>query len=340
MNTNQPSPTPLSSAEMIRHRDQVVSSLAATADSLSGSLRRRLMRLADYLAFCDRIESVLGQPMLLEIYLGLREKNDPTQRDIDEVVQRAVTRAWQQRFTGTPWWSSLLYPAMILGISGLVLIGACWLVVPVFERMFDEFGLLLPLPTVAIIGLSHWILSPWLYLAGLLLAACVFAFVWMISGNERRADTPPKWLGSAFDSTRKVWADWAWHLSLLLQSGQPESTAIAIAGSATGRRWLRSGSAAWADRVHRGEQPFAGITHFRGQSCHLLSSAFDLDASTDDKAAMLRGVAEVYWDRDRLRSRWQLGWLSPLMVVSVGFIVWFILIALFMPLINLISGLS
>lgn len=340
MKTNEHAKSPLSSVEMIRHRDQIVSSLAVTAESLSGSLRRRLRRLADYLAFGDGIETVLGQPMLLEIYLGLRETNDPAQSHIDAIVQNVVARTWQQRLTGMPWWSSLLYPVVVLGISALVLIGACWLVVPVFETMFDEFGLTLPLPTIAIIGLSHWILSPWSYVAAMLVATCVVALVWLVRGHERYADTSPRWLESVFDSTRKVWADWAWHLSLLLRSGQPESDAIVIAGSASGRRWLRTGSAAWANRIGRGEQPFADITHFRGPPCQLLSSALELDASVDDKAAMLHGVAQVYWDRDRLRFGRNLSWLSPLLVFLVGFIVWFIMIALFMPLVRLISGLA
>lgn len=368
-----PTIKPLTTSEIVAFRDQVVLAFAAAADSVGGSIRRRIMRLANHLAYIEHVDAVLSQPVLLEVFLCLRDVKSPTQHDVDEVVRQTIARLLNRRSTGPPWWSVLLYPLFVLLICGAVTIGVCIVVVPTFEQMFYEFGMRLPLPTMALIELSHWVQNPMFYLAMLCVLICVGVFGWLISGNEFPWSGQPvsqRVSGTMFPSTRQAWADWAFHLSLLFRSGQSDPESLLIAGRASGRRWLRANSQQWAESVRCGEQPFQNVTHFRGEPCHLMALALNSvplvaessvartvvaetsvadtlvaestisESDTTARSELLNRVAEVYWDDDRSRSQWRLGWLSPLLVIMVGFIVCFVLFSLFLPLVELITGLT
>ena len=332
--------------EMTELRDRVVSSLAATASSSTGSMRRSINRLADFLARGDIPNCVVNHPVLLEIFLRLGDLPNATQSQIDGVVEQTISRVYRRTRGEQPWWIVLFYPLVVIVVCSIVVGGICWLVVPTFEKMFQEFGITLPTPTLALIAISHAVGNPALYVAILIVSVCAAALLWFLSGNEWRiagqtaTNTGPRFMRGWFPSKRAVWADWAWHLSLLLRFGKQETEAITIAGQASGKRWLRKGSAVWTDAIRAGHQPFKKVTHFHGVACHVMSLALDADEPTDARAKLLAFVAELYWDRDQSRTQWKLSWLSPIITFLIGLLIWFILLALFMPMVSLISGLS
>ncbi|MCM2371533.1 Type II secretion system F domain protein [Rhodopirellula sp. ICT_H3.1] len=262
------------------------------------------------------------------------------------------------------------YPVVVLGICCLVLGLISVIVVPTFQQMFDEFGLQLPMFTRILFGVSDFIQSPMTYVGLALFLTCCGLFAWLRWGassplHARAAKTAGSAVnlhGSGLRSTRGAWADWAWHVSLLMRAGRCKADAIEMAGAASNQLWLRRGSGFWADAIRSGENPFHGVTHFRSVPCHLLADALGIDialsqpprprpgvspatpANADSlklyQAGVLRDIAEIYWDRDQRGKVWQLGWLSPLIIFGVGFIIWFAVIALFAPLVELITGLS
>lgn len=327
-------------------RDRVVSSLAATANSSSGSMGRSINRLADFLACGDIPRCVVRHPVLLEIFLRLRDMPEPTQSQVDRVVEQTISRAYARSRGQQPWWIVLFYPLVVIVVCSIVVGGICWMVVPTFEKMFNEFGLRLPVPTRGLIAISHAVRDPTLYIA--ILVACVLAvlLLWFVSGNELTtagkapATNGPRFRRSWFPSKREVWADWAWHLSLLLRSGKQDTEAITIASESSGKRWLRRGSLVWTDAMRAGRRPFKDVTHFRGEACHLMSLALNSDEPMNARAKLLAYVAELYWDRDQSRTQSKLSWLSPVLVFCIGSLVLFIVIALFMPMVRLITGLS
>jgi hypothetical protein len=370
-------------------RDDVVLALTVTADRLSGSSRRKLRRLADEIAFLKTPEDVLRNPMALEIFLLLAGRNaivgawtmnasesssdhrdivmqnDLPAKELDTQVTTEVAvnrvllthlpiRAGSQRVV-----TMLAYPFVILLICGLVLAVFSWQLVPPFKSMYDEFGLSLPLFTKLLFQLADVVQSPLTYLVLITFLLCVAGFAWIQYGPARLMRgpaSPVSFHGSGLRSTRGMWADWAWHVSLLLRAGISKADAIQIAGENCGPVWLRRGSQVWSQRIRDGQNPFRGVTHFRGEACQLLADALtiDQDLKSDSsvvtahpgaslllyQAGVLREVAEIYWDRDQQRAMWRLAWISPLALIGIGLIVLFVVASLFAPLIDLISGLS
>lgn len=336
----------LAPEEMVDLRDRVVSSLAATAHSSSGAMRRSINRLADFLACGDLPQCVVRHPVLLDIFLRLGDFPEPTQSQVDRIVEQAISQAYARTRGQQPWWMVLFYPLVVIVVCSIVVGGICWLVVPTFEKMFSEFGLMLPVPTKALIAISHAVRDPMLYLVVAVTIVVAAITLWFASGNEwktARGNTllsGPRLRRRWFPSRREVWADWAWHLSLLMRFGKQETDAITIASESSGKRWLRKGSVVWTEAMRAGNRPFKDVTHFRGEACHLMSLALNSDEPRNARAKLLAFVAELYWDRDQSRTQLQLSWLSPVLIFCIGLLVWFILVALFMPMVELISGLS
>ncbi|MFG0290822.1 MAG: Type II secretion system F domain protein [Rhodopirellula sp. JB044] len=263
----------------------------------------------------------------------------------------------------------IAYPLVVMSVCTGILIFAGLLIVPTFEQMFDEFGLKLPFFTELLFRFANVIQSPFTYVVLIALAAFVALAAWLRWGTNSplyarssRRGTSVQFRPTAPRSARGTCADWAWHLSLLMRSGLSKADAIEIAGVASAQKWLCRGSRYWADAIRMGDNPFHGVTHFHRVPCHMLADALSIDivlapqlqsepskpsATLDSpetlnqyQANILREIAELYWDRDRHVTIWRLGWVSPLIVFGVGFIIWFVVIALFAPLVSLITGLT
>lgn len=56
---------------------------------------------------------------------------------------------------------ALIYPIAVVIIAGLILALIMIVIVPTFEKMFDEFGLPLPAPTLLLIAMSNYIVKYW-----------------------------------------------------------------------------------------------------------------------------------------------------------------------------------
>ncbi len=369
--------------------DDVVLALTMTADRLSGSPRRKLRRLADEIAFLKTPEDVLRNPMALEIFLLLAGRNaidgawanntsEPSSEHCDVVLQNdSATKELQTQVTpelavnqvllshlpiraGSQRVVTMLaYPFAVLLICGLVLAVFSWQLVPPFKSMYDEFGLSLPLFTKLLFQMADVVQSPLTYLVLLAFLLCAGCFIWLQYGPsqaKRGRAASVTFHAAGLRSTRGVWADWAWHASLLLRAGLTKADAVRMAGETCGPVWLCRGSQVWSQRIRDGENPFRGVTHFRGEACALLADALTIDEvlRTDGSAAtnhdgasvslyqagVLREIAEIYWDRDQQRAMWRLGWVSPLAVIGIGLIVLFVVASLFAPLVELITGLT
>lgn len=54
---------------------------------------------------------------------------------------------------------AMIYPVVVVMVAILILVFIMIKIVPVFQKMFDEFGLKLPLPTEILINLSKWLVK-------------------------------------------------------------------------------------------------------------------------------------------------------------------------------------
>jgi len=344
-------------------KDNVVLALTQAADSLAGLRRRELIRLSDRVAFVDDADVVLRDARLLELFLPLAmaqpelsQSEDRTrQGEVERRVFQVLQRQARQSHAKNERWGVLLYPLVVLLLSTLVFAAISIWIIPVFEQMFFEFGLSLPSPTLLVISISHLFQSIWFWLlfAGLVMLLAVMLGMraaddlrWLIWGNV------DSWFSSGY-STRRSLGDLAWHTAMLLEIGQPVETSVEIAAAASRKATLRRESPNLTRHLgltnpgpNPPQNPLAApqehtaTNWYLGVPCHLLAHALNIRQDNSEQLATLREVARLYWDREQTKSVWILSWLQPVAVLMISLIVGFVVLALFMPLVSLISGLS
>ncbi len=69
---------------------------------------------------------------------------------------------------------AMTYPAICLGISLIILVVILVFVVPVFDKMFQEFGSALPAPTQIVVNMSHFFKGNFFYIV---IAAVLFTWI-------------------------------------------------------------------------------------------------------------------------------------------------------------------
>lgn len=394
--TSSPSPTSWIH-EWLPFRDKIVLALTSTADHLSGHPTKKLLRVADAIAFAEKESDILGNPLALEIFLTLSENSslnlNPAsahesttvsaehevvapvtvannersvfEEDLHVIVEHAVNEVLLNHFPVHVARQRLLtmiaYPLLVLLMCGVILVFTSVLPIPTFKLMFEEFGLHVPAITRLLFAVSGIVSSPWTYLWLGLFLLCIV----VLQGQHWRLFRP--WSRDSFTnsagvirrgrevrSKRGVCGDWAWHISLLMRAGIGKADAIELAGNSSDRGWLRRDSKRWAQEMRAGKNPFLSITHIHGLACPLLTDLLALDFSAHapavysggdvdlplDQAGVLRDIAELYWDRTQPRAISHLGCLSQIFYMGILFAIGFTVMALFAPMVQLITGLS
>jgi type II secretory pathway component PulF len=250
-------------------------------------------------------------------------------------IERAILAT-----TTTRWGHLIAYPLTMVMLSLALLVFFSFNVIPIFERMFDEFGLDLPAVTSFVILLSHWAQAGWWIVLVVFVAFILGLIVLRLNGNF---DSSSRYKFGAIEkwctSTRAAWADWALHVAMLTEAGVTQPDAVEIAGRSSPKAWLARFSRAWSNELRSGNQHFQSLSHVDGKSVNTLAYAIRLPSSVD-RAAVLYDVAANYREWDASRTYWWLDWVNPLTVTGIAFGVGTMLVSLFLPLISLISGLT
>ncbi|MCC9643928.1 type II secretion system F family protein [Rhodopirellula sp. JC740] len=253
-------------------------------------------------------------------------------------------RRWESSISRRPsrnrFWVLLAYPIVLSITSIAILMLICVFLVPSFEEMMDDFGLALPLPTRTVFAVSRFTQTygAWLLL-GIIILVVIAAFARLLSHRAGKASPWIRLGQRLFTPTRLAWASWAEHVALLLQTGLSKADAYRIAGESSPARFMRTVSQECLASLKSGRAPLSGITHVRGKPSHLMIRALQ-SPSPEEQASLLREVGKLYEDRERHKRRDLLVWLTPLVVLLIGGITGWVMIALFMPLVELVSGLT
>jgi type IV pilus assembly protein PilC len=230
--------------------------------------------------------------------------------------------------------SAMVYPSVIMAFAFIVLVALIVFLVPVFEGVFKQFGGELPMITQITVNLSNALTTVWyLFIAGGV--GIVMGFKkWKGSDRGRkqwdtmRLKTPFK-IG---DIVQKVaLARWSRTLSALTTAGVPLLQALEITGKTAGNWQVEKAMADVISSVRQGgtiAAPLKEAAIFPGMVTHMIG----VGEETGALDTMLDKVADFYEDQVAAAVKALTSILEPVMIVIVGLIVGFILIAMYMPL--------
>jgi type IV pilus assembly protein PilC len=228
----------------------------------------------------------------------------------------------------------MMYPAVVSSFALLVLFAMVAFLVPVFVNVFKEFGGQLPAITKFTVAISNFVTHQW-YLLFLLVGGSIFGFKkWKNSEWGR-----PQW--DAFrlrfpfkigEVVQKVAiARWSRTFSALITSGVPILQAIEITGQTAGNTIVERAMHEVTESVKSGgtiAAPLRDAPVFPSMVAHMIG----VGEETGALDSMLAKVADFYEDEVDTAVKALTSILEPIMIVVVGGIVGFIVIAMYMPL--------
>src|SRR3954464_10849507 len=231
--------------------------------------------------------------------------------------------------------SAIMYPILIGGFAVTVLLALVTFLVPVFEKIFKDFGGELPAITKVTVAMSHLVTKQW-YIGLAIVVASVIGFKkWKATerGREQwdRFKLRVPW--KIGDIVQKVaLARFSRTYSALIAAGVPMLQAIEITGRTSGNKVIENAMHQVRESVKGGgsiAQPM------RNETVAFPSMVTQMVAGGEETGAletMLSKVADFYEDEVAAAVKALTSILEPLMIVVVGAIVGFIVISMYMPM--------
>ena len=237
---------------------------------------------------------------------------------------------------------AMVYPITVLvvaiGVLGLLLVK----VIPVFERMFQDFGGALPGPTQMVVDVSHFLQAYIVYMLIGLTAAVVGFF----QGRRRvpsfryRTDALVLKLPVFGTLLRKVAvARFSRTLGTMISSGVPILDALDICARTAGNKVIEAALQRTRAAISEGRtiaEPLEASGVFPGMVVQMIA----VGEQTGAMDAMLSKIADFYDDEVDTAVEALTSLLEPLMMVFLGGSIGAILIAMYLPIFKLADNIK
>jgi len=233
--------------------------------------------------------------------------------------------------------SAMTYPTVIITFAMIVVLALVTFLVPVFAGIFKEFGGELPLITRVTVGASDFVKGFWyLLIAGT--AGAIFGFRKFKKSPRGREIIQRAMLKAPMkigDIVQKVaLARWSRTFSALITAGVPLLAALDIVGKTAGNVVVEQAMDKVVESVKSGGTiagPLKESSVFPSMVGHMVG----VGEETGALDAMLSKIADFYEDQVAAAVKSLTAIIEPIMIIVVGAIVGFIVIAMYMPMFSL-----
>ena len=239
--------------------------------------------------------------------------------------------------------AAMVYPIIVMTMAIAILAFLLVFIVPKFEVIFHEMLGDKPLPaiTLFVIGVSNFVKNHGLVLLGLLIAAvAAYKLIARTRAGRSIIDRFKLRVPLFGDLIRKTAISrFSRTLGTLVTSGVPILQALNITRETAGNMVIAGAISQVHDSVKEGEsivQPLEASGAFPPMAISMI----DVGEETGQLPEMLLKIADVYDDETDNSVAALTSMLEPIMIVFLALVVGTIVIALFMPLISIISGLQ
>lgn len=234
--------------------------------------------------------------------------------------------------------SALVYPAILLALSIVVVAIIMLKVVPEFARFYDQFGRELPVSTRVIVAISSFVAGYLPIILVAIVAAGVAFWYWLHQPGQRvRFDRVVLGLPLAGPTVRKYSTSQAARtLSTLLGGGIPLVNALDTSARSIGNRFMSRELQVAAQQVREG-RALAQAMNERGQFPDVAIKMIEVGESTGALQDMLNSLADFYDEEIETGLGRFVTLVEPILLVTMGLVIAVLLLALYMPLFQLSS---
>jgi type IV pilus assembly protein PilC len=234
---------------------------------------------------------------------------------------------------------AMIYPAAVVTVAVLIVFFIMIYVVPSFEQMFKDLGQNLPAPTQLLLNTSDILLKFWYLVPGV--PFLLYVGFKLIARSEKGRLALDKFkLGlpvfGAIISKSSI-SRFCRTLGTLIASGVPILEALRIVKDAIGNVVIANAIEEVHGSIREGET-IADPLRQSGVFDELLVNMIDVGEETGELDKMLMKIADNYETDVDVAVEGMSSLLEPMLIVGMGVIVGFIVVALFMPLIEIIKN--
>ena len=240
--------------------------------------------------------------------------------------------------------AAMVYPMIVMCIAVAIMVFLMLVIVPRFEKIFEDMlgsADKLPELTKLVIGFSRWMGDNFLFLVIGTVVTIVGWRLFAATKSGRRTIDGLKLKMPLFGDVQRKTAisRFTRTLGTLVTSGVPILQALNITRETAGNTVVSDAISKVHDAVKEGESMVAPL-----ESSHvfppMVISMVDVGEETGQLPEMLLKIADVYEDEVDNSVSALTSMLEPLMIVMLALVVGVIVMALFLPLIQVIQGLS
>jgi len=237
--------------------------------------------------------------------------------------------------------SAMIYPIAVIVIAGVVVGVILWKVIPTFAAMFAGLGAQLPLPTRIVIALSDNLVKYGMFGIPVFgLGGYAFTQYYKTDGGRHAIDAIALKMPVLGMLLRKISvARFCRTLSTLIASGVPILDGLDITARTSGNAIVEDAILETRKSIERGETisaPLKETNVFPSMVTQMIS----VGEATGALDAMLAKIADFYEEEVDVAVAGMLTLLEPIMIAFLGTVVGGIVIAMYMPLFDMISKLT
>lgn len=261
---------------------------------------------------------------------------------LDRVLRRLATfreKAAEIRATVR---GALIYPTVILVVAIAVVSAVIIFVIPKFQEIFRSFNVSLPPITQVLLDVSSVVVNYWYLVFGVPVLVFLLHGIWMRKGGAYRYRVHKLMLklpvmGGVLRTS--LIAAFSRTFGTLIQAGVPHLEGLEIVRDTTGNDVLRGAVEDIRRTVREGE----GLARPMGESGvfdDMVVNMVDVGEETGELDNMLLKVADAYETQVDRKIDAMFKLIEPAMLIIIAVLVGFIVVALFMPLLTIMSTLG
>ncbi len=237
--------------------------------------------------------------------------------------------------------SAMVYPIVVIGVAVLIVGFIMYWIVPKFEDIFEDFGVELPAMTLYLIKASHAVVQYWW-------TAPIFPVLWWVFVKLLYRNKTGAYIGDRIVLMVPVMgtivekstvARTCRTFGTLVQSGVPILESLLIVRDTAGNAVFERAFTRIYDSIREGETIAQPLKESRIVD-DIVVNMIDVGEETGELDTMLMKISDNYDEEVEAAVDSLVSLLEPIMIVVLGGIIGFIVIALFLPLVKLISELS
>ncbi|MGB0715428.1 MAG: type II secretion system F family protein [Phycisphaerae bacterium] len=310
-----------------------------------GGLKRVLRSLADDIEGGSTLSEALAKhPKAFDrLYVNMVAAGE-TGGVLDVILQRLADFMEKAQKLKRKIIGAMVYPVVVVMFAFGIVGGIMYFVIPKFKDIFNDFGIKLPGITMILLNLSTWFvggkpLPGWLVIiASPFVALILFKLIRSSKGGRFATDFIAMRipiLGMLVKKTAV--ARFARTLGTLINAGVPILDAINITRDTAGNEVYARAMERVHDSIREGDS-FASPLRATKVVDTLVVNMVDVGEETGELDKMLLKIADNYDEEVDVVIESLVSLLEPIMVIMLGGIVGFIVLALFLPLVSLIQS--